>query len=52
MDAADHAGALFGALIVGVILVPVMGLFHTLWILAGLKGCVLLVSMSVGDRES
>jgi spermidine synthase len=34
---ADHAGACLGALVCGVLLVPVFGLANTAWLLAGVK---------------
>jgi spermidine synthase len=41
-DAADHAGALCGALLAGTLLIPLLGFANTLLFLAAVKACAVL----------
>ncbi len=50
-DAADHVGAVFGALVTGTFLVPLMGFAGTLLLLAGLKALSALGSF-LPDRSA
>lgn len=49
--AADHAGACLGALLCGVLLVPVCGTAATAWLLAGMK-LVAAGTLAIGRRAS
>ncbi len=48
VDAADHLGACLGALLMGVVLIPVWGLWITSQILAGLKIASVMALVAVG----
>jgi spermidine synthase len=47
-DAADHVGAAFGALVIGVVLIPVLGITASCVLLAALKGFGLLLLAGAG----
>lgn len=53
IDALDHGGALFGAFLTGVLLVPVAGVVSTLLFLAGVKalGLGFWVYLRISERE-
>jgi len=50
IDMADHAGAAFGALLIGLVLVPAIGIPRTLLILALLKLCSLTLVYFCGKK--
>lgn len=48
LEAADHGGAVVGALLTGLVLAPVLGLVKTAYILAALKGIGALAVLRLG----